>query len=207
MDQSEFWDAVALAKTFSHPFDLRRFAALVAPSARTLDYGCGYGRICAELKAAGYHDVLGVDRSPRMIARARDEHPGVAFDVIDGALPMADASFDAVVLFSVLTCIPEDAGQRALVGELARVLRPGGLIYASDLLLQDDERNRTRYDAYSRDAPYGVFQLEPGVVFRHLARPWVDELFGPFEGLEFIAVDVVTMNGHPARAFQYFGRR
>ena len=40
--------------------------------------------------------------------------------------------------------MPRDDDQRAIVDELDRVLLPGGVIYASDLVLQDDERNRRR---------------------------------------------------------------
>jgi hypothetical protein len=55
------------------------------------------------------------------------------------------------------------------------------------------------------DLPYGVFELEPGVLFRHLSRPWIDELFSAFERVEFIEVPVTTMNGNRARGFQYLG--
>ena len=225
MHQREFWDGVAATKTFAHPFDRARFSALVDRSARILDYGCGYGRVCAQLFDEGYREVVGVDPSPRMIDRALAEHPAIAFDVVDDeALPFPDQSVGAVILFSVLTCIPNDAGQRAVVNEIARVLRPGGVIYVSDLLLQDDDRNRERYEAYDgrsrgvrlqpdqnvrlkADTTYGTFELEPGVVFRHLARPWIDELFAAFDRIELVDVPVVTMNGNPARGFQYFGRR
>lgn len=44
----------------------------------------------------------------------------------------------AFVLFAVLTCIPLDGEQRDLVREISRVLRPGGLLYISDLLLNRD---------------------------------------------------------------------
>ena len=57
-------------------------------------------------------------------------------------LPYADESFDAVLLFAVLTCIPTNEGQRKLLENLRRLIRPGGLLYISDLYLQDDERNR-----------------------------------------------------------------
>jgi SAM-dependent methyltransferase len=60
-------------------------------------------------------------------------------------LPFCDRSFDAVVLFTVLTCIPFDEDQIALLAEIRRTLRPGGLLYISDLLLNSDERNIERY--------------------------------------------------------------
>jgi SAM-dependent methyltransferase len=209
MSQRAFWNAVADTKTFSHPLDLARFAPLVTPDARILDYGCGYGRLCRELRAAGFVNLTGVDPAKRMLERARAENPGVAFRVIaEAGLPFHDASFDAVVLFSVLTCIVSDGGQRAVIGEIARVLRPGGIVYISDILIQDDERNRARYDRdEGRFGPYGVFEMEPGVVFRHLARARVDELIRGFRPIELREIDVKTMHGNPARAFQFFGAR
>jgi SAM-dependent methyltransferase len=209
MSQRAFWNAVADTKTFSHPLDLARFAALVAPEAHILDYGCGYGRLCRELRVAGFVNLTGVDTAQRMLERARAENPDITFREIDESrLPFPDGSFDAVVLFSVLTCIASDDGQRAVISEIARVLGQGGVVYVSDILIQDDERNRARYE---RDEPrfgeYGVFELEPAVVFRHLARARVDELFEGFRRIELREIDVKTMNGNPARAFQFFGER
>jgi SAM-dependent methyltransferase len=210
IDQRTFWDAVAPTKEFSHPFDRPRFGALVDPSARILDYGCGYGRIGRQLWTAGYTDIRGVDPSPRMVDRARAENPGLAFDVLDGVgLPFPAESFDAVLLFSVLTCICDDAGQRRIVEDIARVLRPNGIIYVSDILVQEDDRNRARYDAAQArlpGQPYGVFELEPGVMFRHLTRAWIDELFGRFGRIDLVELPVTTMNGNAVVGFQYFGR-
>jgi SAM-dependent methyltransferase len=205
--QRDYWNAVAETKAFSHPLDWRRFEALVDRSARILDYGCGYGRIAGQLHAAGYAGVMGVDPSPGMIMRARAEHPELSFDVLDGAAPFADASFDAVVMFSVLTCIPSDEGQREVVREIGRLLRPNGIVYVSDILLQDDDRNRARYDRMVPGPPYGVFELEPGVVFRHLTRARIGELFTELTPIAIVELPVTTMNGNAARGFQYVGRK
>jgi SAM-dependent methyltransferase len=96
MSQRDFWNAAADTTAFSHPFDRQSFEALVDRNASVLDYGCGYGRIAGQLHAAGYL-VTGVDPSPRMVARARAEHPERSFDVLDGRVPFAAASFDAVL--------------------------------------------------------------------------------------------------------------
>jgi hypothetical protein len=113
---------------------------------------------------------------------------------------------DAVLLFTVLTCVPTDEGQQAIVREVSRVLRPGGLLYISDLWLQPDARNIQRY---VRDEPkyglYGVFDLPEGVTVRHHDRRWIDVLTQTYEPAGLDDVQVQTMNGHPANGFQWFG--
>jgi SAM-dependent methyltransferase len=209
MSQRRFWNTVAATKTFSHPLDLSRFSSHVSLDASILDYGCGYGRLCRELRSAGYSSITGVDPSSAMIERARAENPGITFQLLDGdSLPFSATSFDAVLLFSVLTCVIDDREQRSLVQEIERVLRPGGILYVSDLLLQEDERNRERYDAGARAfGRYGVFELEPGVRFRHVSRAWVDELMNAFAPVDFVEMDVTTMNGNLAKGFQYWGAK
>ena len=122
------------------------------------------------------------------------------------ALP--DASVDATLLFAVLTCVPSDAGQQAIVREIHRVLRPGGLLYISDLWIQSDERNRERYRRYqAKHGRFGAFELEEGVVLRHHDRRWVDELTRDFSRVVIDELVVETMNGHMAQGFQWFGRK
>ena len=207
-DQTAFWDAAADSKTFAHPFDGSRLASVAPRGGLVLDCGCGYGRTTAEVAAAGWRAV-GVDPSARMLERARREHPGLALvRAAPGPLPFRDGSFDAATLFAVLTCIPEDAAQSAIVAELRRVLCPGGALYVSDLLLNDDARNRARYDASrGRGLAYGVFELPEGAVLRHHDPAYVDGLFrgwAPASRTEFVAT---TMNGHTSRAFQLVVRR
>ena len=119
---------------------------------------------------------------------------------------MADASVDATLLFTVLTCVPTNEAQRAIVGEIGRVLRPGGLFYISDLWLQTDERNIERY---VRDQPkygtYGVFDLPEGVTVRHHDAGWIESLTRDFETRALDQIDITTMNGNPAKGFQWFG--
>jgi SAM-dependent methyltransferase len=208
--QISYWDRVANEKRFSHPLRvdwLRRY--LKNPQPRVLDYGCGYGRTLADLSAAGFRNLYGTDFSEVMLGRARVEVPGHALVRNDGLqLPFKSESFDAVLLFAVLTCIPPDHDQRLLLSEIERVLRPGGLMYLSDLLVNDDARNRERYE---RDAGrykrHGVFELPEGVVVRHHTKEWIDEITSPFEPLEYEPFDVTTMNGNLSAAFQYLGRK
>ncbi len=89
-----------------------------------LDAGCGTGRVSAHLAARGL-EVSGVDLSPGMVEVARRTHPQLRFDV--GALedlPVPDASLGGLLAwYSLIHTAP--ARLPAIVGEFARVLRPG----------------------------------------------------------------------------------
>ncbi|MCE5270944.1 class I SAM-dependent methyltransferase [bacterium] len=206
--QVEYWNGAARGKAFSHPLDETFLERQLPVEASILDYGCGWGRILNRLAALGYTRLSGADPSPSMLERARAEHPGPDYRLLEGArLPFADRGFDCVLLFAVLTCVPTDSGQRGLVAEAARVLRPGGIFYVSDYLLQNDSRNLERYErGQARFGVRGVFELPEGAVLRHHERPWLDGLFAGFEPLLWKEFPVVTMNGNPARAFQWAGR-
>ncbi|WP_027344193.1 class I SAM-dependent methyltransferase [Hamadaea tsunoensis] len=207
--QLAYWDGVGATKTFTHPVD-HDWLAGVRRDARVLDYGCGYGRVMAELAERGFTDVSGVDLSPALIERGRRSRPDLEFAVLESppGLERAPASVDLVLLFAVLTCVPDDAGQRALVAELRRVLAPGGLLYVSEPVRQDDERNRSRYAAHAErfGTPYGVFTTDDGAVCRHHDLPSLRGLLSDFEPVRERTIDVTTMNGHRSQAVQLLVR-
>jgi SAM-dependent methyltransferase len=207
--QADYWNRVADEKRFSHPLRHRWLYRYAAPGALILDYGCGYGRTLEELSAAGYLKVVGVDSSSRMLARSRKALPHQSLALTDGrTLPFKDEAFGAVLLFATLTCIPLDADQRALVSEIKRVLKPAGLLYISDLLLNEDARNRERYQSFAGVyGTHGIFELPEGVVVRHHTKEWIEELTASFEPLEYETFAAVTMNGNSSLAFQYLCRR
>lgn len=203
-----YWNRSAESATFSHPVKVDWLADL-GRDARLLDYGCGYGRTLAVLHGLGWRNAVGVDIADAMIARGRREHPALDLRVAQsGPLPFADGAFDAALLFAVLTTIPRDADQFALVGELARLLRPGGLLYVSDYLLQTDERNISRYHASAPShGVYGVWAREDGGVFRHHEAAWLRQLFAGFDWLKDESIQTVTMGGAPSTALQILLRR
>jgi SAM-dependent methyltransferase len=205
----EFWNRAAATHQFTHALDCERFRLAVPRDAHILDYGCGQGRLVAELLELGYTHVLGVDSSPEMIRVASARIPGAAFLVNDGErLPCGDASVDAVLLFAVLTCIPSDETQKNLLREFKRILRPGGLLLMSDYPLQSDERNLRRYEQFAAElGGYGRFRLPDGAVLRHHPREWFDELLAAFHIERALEVDGLTMNGNPTRLLQCWARK
>ena len=99
--------------------------AEVAPGC-VLEVGCGPGELAARIRDELGADVVAVDISPRMVelARRRDLDARVG-DVQE--LPFAAGTFDCAVAAWMLYHVPDP--DRAL-GELARVLGPGGRLVA-----------------------------------------------------------------------------
>ncbi len=94
-----------------------------SPGRLTLDVGCGEGRVSRDLASLG-HRVVGVDVSEPMVAAAREADPGGEYLVADArSLPFADGYADLAVAFMSLMDVDDMAGA---VGELTRVLEPGG---------------------------------------------------------------------------------
>ena len=206
--QTDYWDRVAPEKRFSHPLRLEWLLQHLSSQARILDHGCGYGRVLDQLSEAGYGNAVGMDFSEKMLIQCRSKFPHLTLVRNDGqTLPFRDRAFDAVLLFTVLTCIPSDDDQRGLLAEVRRILRPGGILYVSDLLINSDARNLERYERHADEfGVYGVFKLPEGVIVRHHREAWIEQLTGVFARLAFEHFTVTTMNGNASAAFQYLGR-
>ena len=102
-----------------------------APGLQWLDIGCGAGALTKEVVERNAPTcVVGVDPSAGFLAHARRRLVGreVGFVVGDARdLPVRDAGADVVVSGLALNFVPD---QRRAAAELARVVRPGGLVAA-----------------------------------------------------------------------------
>ena len=104
------------------------------PPDDVLDFGCGPGRIAVQFKTL-FPDcrLSGTDIDPESISWANAHLSNVgAFETNspDPPLPYSEGSFDFVYTVSVFTHLEED-GQFRWLEELARVLRPGGILVAT----------------------------------------------------------------------------
>ncbi len=103
---------------------------------KTLDVGCGdgtYARIATERGA----EVHGLDSSPVRLDSARRHAAGQAREItwVEGTaqlLPFQDEAFDRIVAVTVFCLIPDP---HATLLEMARVLKPGGLLVLGELNL------------------------------------------------------------------------
>jgi SAM-dependent methyltransferase len=96
---------------------------LPPPTRRTLEIGCGEGRVARDLAERG-HEVTAVDSAAGLIRHARDADNRGDYLVAEGALlPLRDACFGVVVAYNALQVVDD---MRGTVAECARVLRRGG---------------------------------------------------------------------------------
>ena len=209
MEQKKYWDSVSEKKEFTTPFQAEAFSKFVGKDDLVVDIGCGYGRTLNELHQQGYAHLVGFDFSSEMIKRGQRQFPKLDLRVKeDEKINLPDNSADAVILFAVLTCIIKNDEQKQLISEIHRVLKPGGVIYVNDFLLNTDERNVTRYEKYRDElGVYGAFELPEGAQVRHHSEGWIKELLHDFDQKEFEHLTFTTMNGHTSNGFYFIGEK
>lgn len=109
-----------------------RWARQFAAGKRVVDVACGEG-YGSDLLAAVAQDVLGVDIDAATVESARRRYGRANLDFRTGsvtAIPVADASVDLLVSFETLEHVSE-SDQAAFVGEIRRILKPGGFAIIS----------------------------------------------------------------------------
>ncbi|MBR2704424.1 MAG: class I SAM-dependent methyltransferase [Clostridia bacterium] len=209
MGQIEYWDSVAEEKNFTTPFQADLFEKYVEKDSIVVDIGCGYGRTLNELHELGYNNLIGIDYSGEMIKRGQSLYPYINFIKNDASkLNMEDNSVDSIILLGVLTCTVSNDDQKNLINEINRILKPGGIVYINDFLVNDDERNVERYNSFKEKyGVYGAFELPGGGVFRHQTEEWVNELLSVYEKKQYEVLTYTTMNGHKSKGFYYIGSK
>jgi SAM-dependent methyltransferase len=120
-----------------NPFSL----GLPAPGDHVLDVGSGAGidSLIAARMVGPAGRVIGIDMTPAMVARARASAAEMRAEHVDfreglaEALPVDDGWADVVISNGVMNLFPD---KLAGLGEIARVLKPGGRLQVGDILVQ-----------------------------------------------------------------------
>ncbi|WP_433395618.1 class I SAM-dependent methyltransferase [Streptomyces sp. CA-146814] len=153
-------------------------AALAEPGARVLDAGCGTGRIAVRLAELGYR-CTGVDIDASMLAVARRDAPEQEW--LLGDLARTDTlglepGYDLVLAAGNVIPLLAAGTEAAVIGQLAAVLRPGGLLVtgmgldAAHLPLPEAPFGLAEFDAWCERA---------GLVLRERHATWSGEPYVP----------------------------
>jgi ubiquinone/menaquinone biosynthesis C-methylase UbiE len=162
----------------------RLLDAVDRPPAAVLDVACGRAASTARI-AARWPDstVLGLDRSPALLPA--QPPAGVRLARADAtALPVADAAVDLVCCVEAALHFPP---RRAFFAEAARVLRPGGRLVLTDLLVDpaapgwaalvpdgNTEQSQAEYAAALRACGFTVLRMRD--ITAHTWRPYATAL-------------------------------
>jgi len=127
MEQAEYalMDAAEQRLWWYRALHARLIEALGVLQGRVLDAGCGTGGLLAMLRARRPQlDLFGLEWSAFAAVRAAAKSAATIARGSVNAMPFADASFDAAIAADVVCHAAVDPKQA--LGELRRVLRPGG---------------------------------------------------------------------------------
>lgn len=139
----------------------------IKPGEKLLDLGCGGGRHAYQALRLGAR-VVALDAGSDEVRQVRATVAAMAFAgevtstfeaaAVQGdalALPFADGTFDKVIAAEVLEHIPDD---QSAMSELARVLRPGGMLAVTVPRLGPEAMNWALSDEY-HDVPGGHVRI------------------------------------------------
>lgn len=175
----------------SHPrltgdWDLLERLVRLAPGPRGLDAGCGPGaRDVRRLLALGC-DAVGIDAVEEAVSLTHETYPEVRGRVFTAdlrePLPFADQTFDFALCVSVLQHIKPEVVHAVTLPELARVLRPGGILL---LAFKRGKGTVSVYDPHYGEDRHFLLHDEHEVLpvlysggMRLLHRPSLEELGG-----------------------------
>lgn len=140
-------ESIASFAGTGNPFSL----GTLSEGERVVDVGCGAGidSLIAARMVGPTGQVVGVDMTPPMLARARESATRCGFahvhfhEGLAESLPVRDGWADVVISNGVLNLFPD---KFSALQEMARVLRPGGRLQIGDILVQKSVGEKGKRD-------------------------------------------------------------
>lgn len=139
----------------------QRQTAILLPALRSLlrgnervalDFGCGTGRFAGPLADTIGGQVIAVDPIQRLLDLA-PRHSRVEYRLIKDRIPLEDASVDLVWICLVLGTIVDRRALSTVAADVARVLRPDGLLF---LVENTSDKKSLRHFRFRSEAEYAA---------------------------------------------------
>ena len=201
--RSKYWDGIACELESKCAFPYEDFLKNVSKDAIILDMGCGQGRILEWCYRRGYHHMVGLDWSQRMLLIASNRTSQVPFVMGDcRRVPFKDGTFDACIMSALLTTQALDTDLARIVTEAHRILKQGGQLFISDFLITNNLRNIKRYLwGWIHYKKWGCFEIERNLVMRHFTLQSLYSLFSlsGFLVRHMLEIPTRTFRGNQAR--------
>lgn len=166
--QHDIWDPAQYARFGNErlrpALDLLSQVRATAPR-QVIELGCGTGALTAMMKARWPDaQVMGLDGSEKMLARARDAYPACRFELADIARWTPAEPYDVLFSNATLQWLPDHA---TLVPRLARALRSGGWLALQMPAMHDEPLRRLQVEL-ARDARWvqwlGQVPAQPSIL-------------------------------------------
>ncbi|CAG0980995.1 hypothetical protein ANRL3_02132 [Anaerolineae bacterium] len=151
---------------------LDRIVAYIGDGVKTLDVGCGNGRLAERIEKEGRRaQYVGVDASPELIAiasaqksrlhRVFAEFRVADITAADWGASLRDEPFDIAIALAVLHHVPSFDLRVAVLREIHALLRPGGKLIMTNWHFERNERLRKKIVAWDT-VGIDAHDLEPG---------------------------------------------
>jgi ubiquinone/menaquinone biosynthesis C-methylase UbiE len=202
----EYWNTDGLLKKFDNPNLVLAHRGLIAKSDRILDVGCGYGRTLVELQQSGFDNLFGVDNSENMIGLAR-KATKLSEDRLKASscdcLPFPDKTFEAVLLFAVLNCLPDVDREAEAISECSRVLKSGDYLMINDFLADESQSLVSEADRFG---PRRTILVDGKCTMRHTTVARISKMLFGLEVVDQRIAKIRSMNGNLVNLVKYILR-
>jgi SAM-dependent methyltransferase len=175
---------------------------------RTLDVGCGAGRVCLYLQEKG-QDVLGIDNSPGALEVCRQRGVKETRLLSITKISRQLGSFETIVMFgNNFGLLGNPSRAKFLLKRLNHMTSPAGRILAvSNDIYQTSDPDHLAYHEYNRRRGRMAGQIRIRVRFKHATSPWFDyllvspeEMAEILEGTGWSQHRVISAEGTPVYA-------
>lgn len=153
-DSNQYW-AEALNGSLAPEYK-ELFLKYFKSDQKILEAGCGVGQVVIAMRKNGFN-CYGLDFAEKIIKKLNHKFPEIPFDQGDiRNLPYEDNSFDGYISLGVIEHFL--TGQKLMLGEAARIIKPGGHIIVSVPALNKFRKSKIKKGKYLSDSSMPFFE-------------------------------------------------